>query len=68
MPWSGPLPCAAMCLTKVNRWSDTMAIIVMFHEASGKKKIRITSTFHPGARRIIKRVPKELGKIDSKDL
>jgi len=25
------------------RWSDTMAIIVMFHEASGKKKIRMAS-------------------------
>jgi len=34
---------AAMCLTRVNRWSDTKAIIVMFHEASGKKKIRKTS-------------------------
>jgi len=32
-----------MCLTRVNRWSDTMAIIVMFHEASGKKKIRMAS-------------------------
>jgi hypothetical protein len=36
-------PCVAMCLTRVSRWPDTMAIIVMFHEASGKKKIRITS-------------------------
>jgi len=25
------------------RWSDTMAIIVMFREASDKKKIRTTS-------------------------
>jgi len=25
------------------RWSDTMAIIVMFREASGKKKIRMAS-------------------------
>ena len=32
-----------MCLTRVNRWSDTIAIIVMFHEASDKKKIRTTS-------------------------
>jgi hypothetical protein len=62
------LACVLMCQTRENRWSGIMAIIVMFHEASGKKKIRITSTFHPGARRIIKRVPKELGKIDSKDL
>jgi hypothetical protein len=28
---------------KVSRWSDTMAIIVMFRESSGKKKIRMAS-------------------------
>jgi hypothetical protein len=43
MSWGGLLQCVAMCLTRVNRWSDAMVIIVMFHEASDKKKSRKTS-------------------------
>jgi len=45
-----------------------MAIIVMFHEASGKKKIKMATSLHPGAGRIKKRVPKELGQAYSEDI